>query len=162
MSTIHYRSFASGWSVPETPRRNIGVRSGIRNRGSRRNARSCRARYARSCCVRDARSCCVRYARSRCVRFSLRQDNGGQPQKRRRQRGIPTGAAEGGGRGPPTSRDTRGNGDGGRDSPTSERFRGSSEDAEGDQGGRCWVGSGDLRGRPTEKEPNSGCIVPIG
>ena len=111
----------------ETPRRNIGVRSGIRQRGSRRNARSCRVRYARNCCVRDARSCCVRYARSRCVRFSLRQDNEGQPQKRRRQRGIPTGAAGDGGRGPPTSKETRGSGDGGRGPP--EQLRGFGEDA---------------------------------
>ena len=137
MSTIHYRSFCVGVvGAGNTPAQHCVSEVGSVNRGSRRNARSCRARYARSCCVRGRKELlrAIRKEPLRTIqpaagqRGTARRNGGGNegyPQEQRRA------AVEG----PPTSRDTRGNGDGGRDSPTSERFRGSSEDAEGDQGG---------------------------
>ena len=66
---------------------------------------------------------------------AIQQDDGGQAQEQRLQRlqrGTVAGAAGDGGRGPPTSKETRGSGDGGRGPP--ERLRGFGEDAVGMEG----------------------------
>ena len=95
---VLFYSFASGWPAMETPRRNIGVRSGIRGHGSRRNARSCRVRYARSRCVRSSRTTGDRRRSSGCSGCSegQSQEQRGTAVEARRLRRRRAGAATAG------------------------------------------------------------------